>query len=166
MSDQTELPNPTSNPELFEGILSRRVMAYIIDAIVIFAISGVIVLFSIVAGFLTFGLAWVIMPASVIFAILAYYSATLGSPARATMGMRFFDIILTPVSGTPLDGWKIILHPLIFWFTIWILFPLLLTGLFTPRRQLIQDLITGTLMVRKSPMASHWARQDDEYARY
>jgi hypothetical protein len=27
----------------------------------------------------------------------------------------------------------------------------------TPRRQMVQDLVTGTLMLRRSPMTRHWA---------
>jgi hypothetical protein len=28
---------------------------------------------------------------------------------------------------------------------------------FTPRQQMVQDLVTGTLMLRRSPMVRHWA---------
>ena len=30
-------------------------------------------------------------------------------------------------------------------------------ALFTPRQEMVQDLVTGTLMLRRSPMARHWA---------
>jgi uncharacterized RDD family membrane protein YckC len=41
----------------------------------------------------------------------------------------------------------------------------ILFALFTPRRQMIHDLIMGTLMVRRSPMMQHWrsARSYDDY---
>jgi hypothetical protein len=29
-------------------------------------------------------------------------------------------------------------------------------ALLTPRREMVQDLITGTLMLRRSPMERHW----------
>jgi uncharacterized RDD family membrane protein YckC len=45
----------------------------------------------------------------------------------------------------------------VFWVTVWISLPIsLLVALLTPRRQMIHDLIVGTLMVRRSPMERHW----------
>jgi len=153
------LPDPSSDPELFEGVLTRRVIAYFIDvAIIGVIVLGVILVFSIF-GLVTLGLAWVALPFAVPISIVIYYALTLGSPKRATAGMQFMDIVLTPTRGMPLDGWRAFLHPLIFWLTCWILPPFsLLIALFTPRRQLLHDLIVGTMMVRRSPMERHWAR--------
>ena len=154
---QTTLPDPATAPELFEGVLTRRVLAYLVDL----AIMGTMILaFSLVgllAGFLTFGLAWLalifVIPAS----IVLYYAVTLGSPKRATVGMQMMDIVLTPTRGQPLDGWMAVIHAAVFWVTVWISWPVsLLFALFTPRRQMIHDLIVGTLMVRRSPMIRHW----------
>ena len=89
---------------------------------------------------------------------LGYYAATLGSPMRATIGMAMFDIVLTPTRGRPLDGWAILIHPIVFWITVWIAWPIsLAVALFTPRQQMVQDLVTGTMMVRRSPIVRHWA---------
>lgn len=154
------LPDPDTAPELFEGVLTRRVVAFLID---LFIMGLMVVAFSIIgaiAGFLTFGLAWLalifVLPAT----IVLYYGATLGSPKRATVGMQAMDIVLTPTRGQPLDGWMAIIHAAVFWVTTWISWPIsLLFALFTPRRQMIHDLIVGTLMVRRSPMVRHWRRQ-------
>ncbi|VAW20806.1 hypothetical protein MNBD_ALPHA12-1595, partial [hydrothermal vent metagenome] len=91
-----------------------------------------------------------------------YYAATLGSSRRATIGMAIMDLVLTPTRGLPMDGWRAFLHPLVFWLTVWILPPVsLLIALFTPRRQLLHDLVVGALMLRRSPMDKHWARYRD-----
>lgn len=151
------LPDPRSAPELFEGVLTRRVVAFFIDAAIMFVVTAFISVVGIVAGFLTFGLAWVALPFVILFVLLAYYAFTLGSPSRATVGMAMMDLVLTPTRGAPLDGWKILIHPLIFWITVWIAWPFsLLIALLTPRREMVQDLITGTLMLRRSPMERHW----------
>jgi len=100
-------------------------------------------------------------------AIVLYYSLTLGSHRRATVGMQIMDIVLTPTRGKPLDGWMAIFHALLFWLTFWICWPVtLLFALFTPRRQMIHDLIMGTLMVRRSLMIRHWQRMRtaDQYS--
>lgn len=153
------LPDPATAPELFEGVLTRRVIAAIIDIILISIIVALVSLAGAILGFVTFGLAWVslifIVPAS----IVAYYAATLGSAKRATIGMQLMDLVLTPTRGVPLDGWMAVVHALVFWITFWISWPIsLLFALFTPRRQMIHDLIVGTLMVRRSPMMRHWQR--------
>jgi uncharacterized RDD family membrane protein YckC len=151
------LPDPVTNPELFDSLLRRRVGAYIIDAAIIVGMAVGVSLVGVIAGFLTLGVGWLAIPFLVPFAVLAYYAATLGSPSRATVGMRAMDIVLTPTRGQPLDGWRILIHPLLFWVSFWISWPVsILFAFFTPRRQMLHDLICGTLMVRRSPMERHW----------
>lgn len=152
-----DLPNPATAPELFESILQRRVFAFVIDFVLLTMLSGVLFLVGVVFGVLTLGIGLIALPLVVPFAILGYYALTLGSAARATIGMRAMDIVLTPTRGQPLDGWKILVHPLVFWVTCWIAWPVSLAiALFTPRREMVHDLVTGTLMVRRSPMVRHW----------
>lgn len=154
---RTELPDPATAPELFDTVLARRVVANIIDTAVLMFIVAVIMLVGGIAGFFTFGLAWLSLPVAIPLAVLFYYAATLGSPMRATLGMAMMDIVLVPTRGYPLDGWKILIHPLVFWVTVWFAWPVsLLVALLTPRRQMVQDLVAGTLMLRRSPMARHW----------
>jgi Predicted membrane protein/domain len=160
------LPDPATAPELFEGLLTRRVMAYLIDLVLIGIIAFVLGTVGVVLGFLTFGLAWMALVLVLPTAVVLYYATTLGSHRRATVGMQMMDIVLTPTRGQPLDGWMAFFHALLFWVTFWISWPVaILFALFTPRRQMIHDLIMGTLMVRRSPMARHWqrARMADPY---
>jgi uncharacterized RDD family membrane protein YckC len=151
------LPDPETAPELFESILQRRAMAFVIDLVILLILCAFLFVIGTIFGILTFGLGLLALPLLLPFAILAYYAATLGSPARATLGMRAMDLVLTPTRGAPLDGWKILIHPLIFWITWWVAWPVSLAfALFTPRREMVHDLLTGTLMVRRSPMVRHW----------
>ena len=95
----------TPIPELFEGVLARRVVAFVIDLIIIalplVAAHRCSFLFS---GFVTFGLGWALFwllsPASVIWALF-YYGTTLGSPASATLGMRAMEIEMRTWYGAP-----------------------------------------------------------------
>ena len=151
------IPDPQTAPELFEGLLTRRVFAFLIDLVVMGLLITVFAIVGLIAGFVTFGLGWLALLVVVPATIVLYYGATLGSPKRATLGMQAMDIVLTPTRGQPLDGWMAIIHAGVFWITTWISWPLsLLFALFTPRRQMIHDLVTGTLMVRRSPMERHW----------
>jgi len=151
------LPDPATAPELFDGVLTRRVFAYFIDLAIMGGLILAVTLAGTVLGFLTFGLAWLALLFLVPGVIVAYYAVTLGSPRRATVGMQMMDIVLTPTRGQPLDGWMAFFHALLFWVTFWICWPVsLLFALFTPRRQMIHDLVVGGLMVRHSPMIRHW----------
>lgn len=151
------LPDPSTAPELFDGVLTRRVFAYFIDLALIIAVVATLSLVSVILGFFTFGIPWVLLPVLIPLVVLGYYAMTLGSPMRATIGMAMFDLVLTPARGRPLDGWAILIHPLVFWITVWFAWPIsLLVALVTPRRQMVQDLVTGTLMLRRSPMVRHW----------
>lgn len=160
------LPDPSTAPELFEGLLTRRVIAYLIDLALIGAITLALSLVAIVLGLFTFGLSLLSLAFVVPAAVVIYYAITLGSTKRATVGMQVMDIVLTPTRGQPLDGWMAAFHALLFWLTFWVSWPVtILFALFTPRRQMIHDLIMGTLMVRRSPMMNHWrrARMPDDY---
>lgn len=153
------LPDPATAPELFDGVLTRRVIAYFIDLAIMGALVLALTMVGAILGVLTFGLAFASLVFVIPAAIVLYYAATLGSSRRATVGMQMMDIVLTPTRGQPLDGWMAILHALVFWLTFWICWPVsLLFALFTPRRQMIHDLVVGTLMVRRSPMIQHWRR--------
>ncbi len=151
------LPDPETAPELFEGVLTRRVIAFVIDFVILSAVVAIAALVALVVGIFTLGLGFLAAPFIFILSIVLYYGATLGSPRRATIGMQIMDIVLTPTRGQPLDGWQAFAHPLIYWLTCWVLAPIsLLAALFTPRRQLLHDLVLGVLMVRRSPMERHW----------
>lgn len=151
------LPDPYSAPELFESVLKRRVFAFVIDLVILSIVLTAAALVALTAGILTLGLGLIAAPIIFLLAIVFYYGATLGSYRRATLGMQAMDLVLTPARGLPLDGWRAFAHPLIFWLTSWVLPPFsLLLALFTPRRQLLHDLILGVLMVRYSPMQQHW----------
>jgi uncharacterized RDD family membrane protein YckC len=154
---RVNLPDPATAPELFEGILVRRVVAYIIDLAILISLTVVASVVGLITGFFTFGLGWLALVVVIPAIIFGYYAATLGSPQRATFGMAATDIVLTPARGRPLDGWKILIHPIVFWITWWVAWPIsLVVALLTPRREMVHDLIAGTLMVRRSPMVQHW----------
>jgi uncharacterized RDD family membrane protein YckC len=56
--------NPDTDPALFDGVLSKRIVAFFIDAILIVALmipAGLLVL---VLGFVTFGFGWLLFPPS------------------------------------------------------------------------------------------------------
>jgi uncharacterized RDD family membrane protein YckC len=149
--------DPYLEPELFRGVLTRRVFAFVIDVIILSVPVILAVLFIAVFGLVTLGLGWalfwLVSPASVIWA-LVYYGATLGGPHSATIGMRVMDLELRTWYGAP--GYFLLgaMHAVLFWISISVLSPfVLLVGLFNGRRRLLQDFALGTVVINNSVRA-------------
>jgi uncharacterized RDD family membrane protein YckC len=143
--------DPIANPELFEGILMRRVMAFVIDLIVIAIPMVLASLVILVFGIVTLGLGWalyaLLSPASVIWALF-YYGLTLGSPASATLGMRAMGIEMRTWYGSPLYFLLGAVHAVVFWISVSVLTPfILIVGLFNGRRRLLHDMLVGTILI-------------------
>src|ERR1041384_230395 len=143
--------DPATNPELFEGVVARRVVAFLIDFLIlsipvvfvsmfIFAIGVV----TVGLGFFLYGLLW---PAMVLWAI-CYYGMTLGSPASATIGMRAMEIEMRTWYGAPAYFVLGAVHAVVFWVTVSVLTPfVLLVGFFNPRGRLLHDILVGTVLI-------------------
>ncbi|TMJ27973.1 MAG: RDD family protein [Alphaproteobacteria bacterium] len=150
--------DPATSPELFEGVLARRVLAFFIDVFLI-AIPVVFAgLFIFVFGLVTFGLGWalywLLSPAAVIWA-LVYYGTTFGSPASATIGMRVMDLEMRTWYGAPMYLLLGAVHAIVFWITVSALTPLiLLVGLFNDRRRLLHDMLVGTVVINNEVRAN------------
>lgn len=145
-----------TQPELFDAVLSRRIIAFVIDAIIIVMLMIPAILIVTVLGFLTFGLGWILF--APLFAIvgLGYVALTLGGPRSATVGMRTVGIEMRTWNGAFIFPLLAMMHALIFWFSIGLLTPLiLLVGLFTSRKQLLHDLLLGVVVLNSAPLRRH-----------
>lgn len=146
--------DPQTQPELFDGILSKRIVAFIIDAIFIVLLMVPAALMILILGILTLGIAWLLFPALFAIVALGYCALTLGGRASATPGMRVVGVEMRTWNGQGMFPMLAAMHALIFWFSCGILTPLiLLVGLFTPRRQLLHDLLLGVVALNAEPLA-------------
>lgn len=145
--------DPRSQPELFEAVLSRRILAFFIDALIIVALMIPAALVVFVIGVLTFGIGWLLYGCLFVLVALAYVALTLGGPASATVGMGIAGLELRTWSGAPMFPLLAIMHAILFWFSVSVLTPfVLLVGLFTYRKQLLHDLLLGVVMVNSGPL--------------
>jgi len=150
--------DPAANPELFDGVLARRIVAFIIDVIIIAIPLIAAAAFILVFGLFTFGLGWALFwflsPASVIWA-LAYYGMTLGGPASATIGMRAMEIEMRTWYGAPAYFVLGAVHAVVFWVSVSVLTPfILLVGFFNARRRLLHDILVGTVLINNKARAA------------
>jgi uncharacterized RDD family membrane protein YckC len=150
--------DPVTNPELFEGVLARRVVAFVIDFTIIAVPVLLVAIFIFAFGIVTLGLGWalywLLSPASVIWA-LCYFGFTLGGPRSATIGMRVMDIELRTWYGAPAYFVLGAVHAIAFWFTVSFLSPfVLLVAFFNERRRLLHDIMLGTVVVNSPARAA------------
>jgi uncharacterized RDD family membrane protein YckC len=146
--------DPARNPELFDGVLARRVVAFLIDFIIIAVPIVMGAMFIFAFGVVTLGLGWALYwllpPASVIWAIV-YFGLTLGSPRSASIGMRIMDLEMRTWYGEPAYFVLGAVHAIAFWFTVSFFTPfVLLVAFFNRRRRLLHDILLGTVVINNA----------------
>src|ERR1700753_2999235 len=146
--------DPLSHPELFRGVLTRRVVAVLIDLVVLSIPVVLACLFIAIFGVVTLGLGWVLFwlvsPASGIWA-LVYYGSSLGGPHFATVGIGGVDLEIRTRSRAPAYFVLGAAHALVFWMSVSLLTPfVLLVGLLNSRHRLLHDIVLGTVVINSS----------------
>jgi uncharacterized RDD family membrane protein YckC len=150
--------DPALNPELFDGVLPRRVLAFLIDVAVILAPVALAFVVIVLFGLVTFGLGWFLLwllyPGSIVWA-LVYYGSTLGSPASATIGMRVMDIEMRTWYGAPCYFVLGAVHAVAYYVSVSTLTPLvLLVCFFNARQRLLHDIVLGTVVINNPARAA------------
>jgi uncharacterized RDD family membrane protein YckC len=150
--------DPVSSPELFEGVLARRAIAFIVDLAIITVPVLVAAMFIFLFGLFTLGLGWLLFwllsPGAVIWALL-YYGLTFGGPASATIGMRMMDLEMRTWYGAPAYFVLGAVHAVAYWISVSALTPLiLLVGLLNTRRRLLHDIVLGTVVINNPARAT------------
>jgi len=162
--------DPAVNPELFEGVLARRVVAFVIDLIIITLPMIAAAVFIFVFGLITFGLGWALFwllsPASVVWALF-YYGITLGGSGSATLGMRTMELEMRTWYGAPSYFVLGAVHAVVYWITVSVLSPLILVvGFFNARRRLLHDMIVGTVVINNTERATALRAPAAGYGRF
>ncbi|WP_319495948.1 RDD family protein [uncultured Cohaesibacter sp.] len=140
--------DPGLHPALFDGVLSRRVLAFLIDAFVILILMVIASMAIAVIGVITFGLGWLLYAILLPLVALPYIALSLGGYSAATPGMKMMGLEMRLWYGAKPYAMLAIMHSLLFWFGNTILTPLIiLVGLFTRRKQLLHDMILGTMIM-------------------
>lgn len=138
------LPDPTRQAQFYDGVPVKRLIAWVVDSVVILALCLIAVLMTFFVGILI----WPLLYLGIGF---LYRVATL-SGASATLGMRLAGIELRRHDGARLDGITALLHTLIY--SVCIAFPLLQLGsvilmVTMPRGQGLPDMALGTVALNR-----------------
>ena len=149
MTAQDDVPPLFADWQLYVGVRTRRMMAFLIDYAMVVLLVIVAVPLVGLLGIATLGIGWLLFAVLGPLIALSYVAWTVGGPNQATWGMQWMDIRLVRYDGQPVDWMTAIVHAVIFWAANTLLTPfILLIGLFTRHKRLLHDLALGTVVVR------------------
>ncbi|MBA3449487.1 MAG: RDD family protein [Pseudaminobacter sp.] len=133
----------------YDGVRTRRVLAFLIDYLIVFLLLIPVAIVVFLFGIVTLGLGWALFAILGPAVALIYIWNTLGGRNQATVGMRMMGIRLDRLDGKPVDGMLAVVHSVLFWAGNAVLTPLiLLATLFTDRKRTVHDLLLGTVVTR------------------
>jgi uncharacterized RDD family membrane protein YckC len=152
---RSALFDPVERPELYESILAKRVVAFFIDAIIVFLLMIPAALIVALLGIFTFGIGWLLFAPLFALVALGYVAFTLGGSNAATVGMRALGIEMRVLDGGRPYPLLAAVHGLIFWLSVTILTPLvLIIALVADRSRPLHDLILNTVLLNSRHLRS------------
>jgi uncharacterized RDD family membrane protein YckC len=147
--DGDVLNSKLQDTRAFEGVLTRRVFAFLIDYLFIGLLLIPVGIVVFLLGLLTFGLGWLLLPVLGFVVALGYIALTLGGPNQATPGMRITGVRMEMLDGRQIDWLLAMVHTVMFWAFNAALTPLiLLVSWFTDGKRTLHDVLLGTVVVR------------------
>jgi uncharacterized RDD family membrane protein YckC len=148
--------DPTTYPSYdalaTDGVLGRRLVAYLIDIVMI---AGFVLLLGfaiLVLGVVTFGLAWFLFAILVPGAAILYSAITIAGRHQSTIGMRMTGLrVVNATRGGPVDALTAAVHALLFYVVagtllLWVLD--ILIGMARSDSRLARDIIVILMVVR------------------
>jgi uncharacterized RDD family membrane protein YckC len=138
-------PDPLDRPELYDGLLWRRSLAFLVDASLLFAAIMVFWMFNVLTFLLLTGIILFLWAAPL---FILYDTVTVGGSAAATFGMRLLGLQVRAWDGSR----PCYLHAFIASALFWFLVPLtscliLLVAPFSDRRRHVHDMLSGTVVI-------------------
>jgi uncharacterized RDD family membrane protein YckC len=151
----TTYGNIAVDPRASEGTLSRRFWAYLIDIVVIAALTMLLYLLVGILGVLTFGIGWLLF-AVIPFTAIVYNAITISGPSQGTIGMRLMGMrVLDATAGGRVSLLAAAVHALLFYVFVssagLLLAIDILFGLMRADSRMGRDLVTNVVFVRSPP---------------
>jgi len=144
----SNLPNPETDPQFYDGVLPKRAFAWVIDAVFIAIISSFAVM---IVGVGTLGLGFFFAPIVALLAAFAYRFLSIAAKSR-TPGMALMGLEFRSLTGERFDRSEAFVHTALYMLIFVSIAGQLLTilcALFTARGQTIADIITGSTAINR-----------------
>ncbi len=148
-SEQPHAYDPVTQPQLFEAVIRKRSVAFIIDAIIILALTAIAWVAVAVLGRITLGLAWLLFGLVFPAVGLGYNALTIGGPNAATIGQRMMGLTVPMWNGGKVTPLIAAFHALLFWFSLVVFCPILLWAFFDQRKRCLHDILAGVVVINR-----------------
>ena len=148
-ADQPHAYDPVTQPQLFQGVIGKRFIAFIIDAAIIFFLTVVAYVAVGVLGVVTLGLAWLLFGLVFPAVGLGYNALTIGGPKSATVGQRMMGLEVRMWYGGKVTPLIAAFHALLFWFSLVVFCPILLWAFFDQRKRCLHDILAGVVVLNR-----------------
>jgi uncharacterized RDD family membrane protein YckC len=148
-ADQPHAFNPVIEPRLFDGVIRKRLVAFIVDAIIILVLTAIAYVVVALLGIITLGLAWLLFGLVFPAVGLGYNAVTIGGPNSATVGQRMMGLEVRMWYGGKVTPLVAAFHALLFWFSLVVFCPILLWAFFDPRKRCLHDILAGVVVINR-----------------
>ncbi len=147
--DQPHAYDLEKEPQLFDGVIRKRFVAFIVDAIVISVLTAIAYVVVALLGIITLGLAWLLF--GLVFPVvgLGYNALTIGGPKSATIGQRMMGLEVRMWFGGKVTPLIAAFHALMFWFSLVVFCPILLWAFFDSRKRCLHDILAGVVVINR-----------------
>ena len=140
----TQTPDPEMQPEFYDGVPTKRLLAWVVDMIVIVGLCLLILPFTVFTGIFFFP--FLLLVVGFIYRVI---TLTTGS---ATWGMRLMGMELRTLRDAPFDFGTALFHTLGYSFSV-AMAPLQFISIVlmcvTDRKQGLSDMVLGTVAVNR-----------------
>jgi len=147
--EQPHAYNPVTQPQLFQAVIRKRCVAFIIDTIIILALTAIAYVAVAILGVVTLGLAWLLFGLIFPAVGLGYNAITIGGPNSATIGQRMMGLTVPMWYGGKVTPLIAAFHALLFWFSLVIFCPILLWAFFDQRKRCLHDILAGVVVINR-----------------
>ena len=140
---------PVLPPQALAGVRTRRMIAVLLDLILVSIIAAVIFF---LLGLLTLGLSWILLPPIILPAVAFFYNGmSVSGRNMATPGMKAMDLEVRQTNGQPVPFINAAVHGVLFWLSWYLTGGLvLLTSLITSDKRCLHDMLAGVVIVRRA----------------
>jgi uncharacterized RDD family membrane protein YckC len=134
------------------GVMSSRIIAWLVDALLVTIIAAFIWLICAMLGVITFGATWFFLPVVAVGTVMGYAAINISGTTQATPGMRMAGLMVTDHEGNRPQALNAAVHALLF-YVVAPVFPLWLAmigiGFLRSDSRMGHDLIAGLKVGRR-----------------
>lgn len=135
-------------PEALSGVRTRRVFAWMVDAVIVTGLTWLAGLVMVLLALPTIGFSFAAAPL-LAFVGVFYAGLTMSGRGMSTWGQRMLGLMASTRSGERLDFITAAAHALIFWLTAPVFFAPALIAFFNEEKRTLHDYLTGVIFTRR-----------------